>query len=86
MMRFNTLTAELSGAPIFYGDGIVNRARASLARGYRRLVKARQESAQLQVYAYLSRHSDVALGELGFSADEIKAVRRQTGREPRLWY
>lgn len=86
MMRFNELTAELSGAPVFYGDSLFARTRAALARGYRRAIKARQASVDLRVKGYLSRHSDEQLSELGFNADEIKAVRRQANREPRLWY
>lgn len=85
MMRFNDLTAELSGAPI-YGDGILNRARAAFARGYRRAIKARQQTAQLRIYSFLSRHSDEELTAFGYGPDEIRAVRRQAGREPRLWY
>lgn len=85
MMRFNDLTAELSGAPI-YGDGILNRARTALARGYRRAIKARLQTAQLRIYSFLSRHTDEQLAEFGYGPDEIKAVRRQAAREPRLWY
>lgn len=84
MMRFNDLTAELSGAPV--GDGFLERARAALSRGYQRAIAARQASAELKIRSYLNRHSDVQLAEFGFDPHEIKVIRRQAEREPRLWY
>lgn len=84
MMRFNDLTAELSGAAI--GDGFLDRVRASFSRGYRRAIAARQASAQAKMSGYLSHHTDERLADFGFGADEIKAIRRQAGREPRLWF
>ena len=84
MMRFNDLTADLSGAPI--GDGLIERLRGAFSRGYRRAIAVRQASAELKISSYLNRHSDQALGELGFNPHEIKAIRRQAEREPRLFY
>lgn len=84
MMRFNDLTADLSGAPI--GDGLIERLRGAFSRGYRRAIAVRQARAELKISSYLNRHSDEALGELGFNPHEIKAIRRQAEREPRLFY
>lgn len=84
MMRFNDLTAELSGAPV--GEGFFERVRGAFSRGYRRALAARQMNADIAIKSFLSRHSDAQLGELGFSPHEIKAIRRQGEREPRLWY
>ncbi len=84
MMRFNDLTADLSGSPI--GDGLVERLRGTFSRGFRRALAARQASAELKISSYLNRHSDEELGDLGFNPHEIKAIRRQAAREPRLFY
>lgn len=84
MMRFNDLSAELSGTPI--GAGLFDRIRGAFSRGYRRALAARQMNADSAIKGFLNRHSDAQLGEFGFSPHEIKAIRRQGEREPRLWY
>lgn len=59
--------------------------RGIFGRFYDRLVNARMHHAQIHVQAYLAQLSDARLKDLGFSADETKAIREK-GRIPASYW
>jgi hypothetical protein len=60
-------------------------ARGVFGRMYDRIINARMHHAQVQVQAYLAQLSDARLKDLGFSADETKALREK-GRIPASYW
>jgi hypothetical protein len=59
--------------------------RGVFGRMYDRFINARMHHAQVQVQAYLAQLSDARLKDLGFSADETKALREK-GRIPASYW
>lgn len=60
-------------------------ARGFFGRILDRFVQARMKHAQIQVGAYLAQLSDARLKDLGFTADETKALRDK-GRIPATYW
>jgi hypothetical protein len=60
-------------------------ARGFFGRMFDRFVQARMKHAQVQVGAYLAELSDARLKDLGFTADETKALRDK-GRIPASYW
>jgi len=60
-------------------------ARGFFGRMFDRFVQARMQHAEVQVQTYLAQLSDTRLQDLGFSADETKAVREK-GRIPASYW
>ncbi len=50
-----------------------------------RFINARMQHAEVQVQTYLAQLSDTRLADLGFSADETKALREK-GRIPASYW
>jgi hypothetical protein len=84
MIRLDNLTADFTSLGERRPFGM--KVRALLSRSYRALVAAQEARAKAIVQPYLARHDDQVLFNLGFNAEEIKVIRRQADREPRLWY
>ncbi len=59
--------------------------RGFFGRMFDRFINARMQHAQVQVQTYLAQLSDARLKDLGFSADETKALREK-GRIPASYW
>lgn len=55
------------------------------ARIFERITAARMRQAKAEVQAYLSHLSDERLKDLGFTADETKALRAKGSIPPNYW-
>lgn len=73
-------TANLATA-----TGTAAPARGFFGRMLDRFVQARMKHAQVQVGAFLAQLSDARLKDLGFTADETKALREK-GRIPATYW
>jgi hypothetical protein len=77
-------------SPMVYTGTAATTTSAAPARGFLgrmldRFVQARMKHAEVQVQTYLSQLSDTRLKDLGFSADETKALREK-GRIPASYW
>jgi hypothetical protein len=60
-------------------------ARGIFGRLLDRVVEARVKHGQVQVQAYLAQLSDVRLKDLGFTADQTKALREKGAIPASYW-
>lgn len=60
-------------------------ARGFFGRILDRLIQARVKQGQVQVQAYLAQLSDVRLKDLGFTADQTKALREKGAIPASYW-
>jgi hypothetical protein len=77
-------------SPMVYTGTAATTTSAAPPRGFfgrmlDRFVQARMKHAEVQVQTYLSQLSDTRLKDLGFSADETKALREK-GRIPASYW
>lgn len=73
-----------------YTGAAATTTTAAAARGFfgrmlDRFIQARTKHAEVQVQTYLAQLSDTRLQDLGFSADETKALREK-GRIPASYW
>jgi hypothetical protein len=84
-----TIMATTS-SPMTYADPAATTTAAAPARGFfgrilDRFVQARIKHAQVQVQAYMAQLSDARLKDLGFTADETKALREKGAIPASYW-
>lgn len=77
-------------SPMEYAGPAATTTTAAPARGFfgrmlDRFVQARMKHAQVKVGAYLVQLSDARLKDLGFTADETKAVREKGSVPASYW-
>jgi len=77
-------------SPMEYAGTAAPTKTAAPARGFfgrilDRVIEARIKQAEVQVQAYMAQLSDARLKDLGFSADETKALREKGAIPASYW-
>lgn len=77
-------------SPMEYAGSAAKTKTTAPARGFfgrilDRVVRARVKHGQVYVQAYLTQLSDARLKDLGFTADDTKALREKGGIPASYW-
>jgi uncharacterized protein YjiS (DUF1127 family) len=82
-MALTTSPTELAAEGKAAAAGV--KAPGFIARFFERFTEARMRQAKAQVQSYLANMSDERLRDLGFTADETKALRAKSTIPANYW-
>ena len=76
-------TLALQPADIAASPAVGPKAEPNLfQRVFQGFVKAREAEARRRIYSFLAAHSDERLADLGYTAEDIRSMRRGQFRFP----